>query len=93
MVIVDEARGVGLGLGKEREKWEPDEAFSVDTLTHGGSRFLCCYTSLPIFVTHQNTHGDVYRSARPVCLPLHFVLFILFNYCTPVSSLPPPIPF
>ena len=40
MVIVDEARGVGLGLGKEREKWEPDEAFSVDTLTRGGSRFL-----------------------------------------------------
>ena len=32
MVIVDEARGVGLGLGKEREKW--------DTLTRGGSRFL-----------------------------------------------------
>ena len=32
MVIVDEARGVGLGLGKEREKW--------DTLTCGGSRFL-----------------------------------------------------
>ena len=40
MVMVDEARGVGLGLGKEREKWEPDEAFSVDTLTRGGSRFL-----------------------------------------------------
>ena len=40
MVIVDKARGVGLGLGKEREKWEPDEAFSVDTLTRGGSRFL-----------------------------------------------------
>ena len=40
MVIVDEARGVGLGLGEEREKWEPDEAFSVDTLTRGGSRFL-----------------------------------------------------
>ena len=33
VVIVDEARGVGLGLGKEREKWEPVEAFSVDTLT------------------------------------------------------------
>ena len=32
MVIVDEACGVGLGLGKEREKW--------DTLTRGGSRFL-----------------------------------------------------
>ena len=40
VVIVDEARGIGLGLGKEREKWEPDEAFSVDILTHGGSRFL-----------------------------------------------------
>ena len=40
MVIVDKARGVSLGLGKEREKWEPDEAFSVDTLTRGGSRFL-----------------------------------------------------
>ena len=40
VVIVDEACGVGLGLGKEREKWEPDEAFSVDTLTRGGSRFL-----------------------------------------------------
>ena len=40
MVIVDEARGVGLGLGKEREKWELDEAFSVDILTCGGSRFL-----------------------------------------------------
>ena len=40
MVIVDEAHGVGLGLGKEREKWEPDEALSVDTLTRGGSRFL-----------------------------------------------------
>ena len=40
MVIVDEARGVGLGLGKEREKWKPDEAFSVDTLTRGGSGFL-----------------------------------------------------
>ena len=40
MLIVDEARGIGLGLGKEREKWEPDEAFSMDTLTRGGSRFL-----------------------------------------------------
>ena len=40
MVIVNEARGVALGLGKEREKWEPDEAFSVDILTRGGSRFL-----------------------------------------------------
>ena len=40
MVIVDEACGVGLGLEKEREKWEPDETFSVDTLTRGGSRFL-----------------------------------------------------
>ena len=40
MVIVDEARRVGLGLGKEKEKWEPDEAFSVDTLTCAGSRFL-----------------------------------------------------
>ena len=53
----------------------------------------CRYTSLPIYVTHRNTHGDAYRSARPVCLPLHFVLFILFDYCTPVSSLPPPILF
>ena len=40
VVIVDEARRVGLGLGKEKEKWEPDEVFSVDTLTRGGSRFL-----------------------------------------------------
>ena len=40
MMIVDEACGVGLSLGKEKEKWEPVEAFSVDTLTCGGSRFL-----------------------------------------------------
>ena len=33
---------------------------------------VCCYTSLPIYVTHRNTHGDAYRSARPVCLPLFF---------------------
>ena len=37
MVIVDEACGVGLGLEKEREKWEPVEAFSGIC---GGSRFL-----------------------------------------------------
>ena len=40
MMIVDEACGEGLGLWKEREKWEPVEAFSVDTLTCGGSGFL-----------------------------------------------------
>ena len=53
----------------------------------------CRYTSLLIYVTHQNTHSNAYRSARPVCLPLHFVLFIPFDFCTPVSSLPPPILF
>ena len=35
MVIVDEAPGIG--LGKEKEKWKPIKAFSVDTLTCGGS--------------------------------------------------------
>ena len=40
MVIVDEACGVGLSLGKEKKKWKPVEAFSVDILTRGGSRFL-----------------------------------------------------
>ena len=53
----------------------------------------CCYTSLPIYVTHQNMHGDAYCSARPVYLLLHFVLFIPFDYCIPVSPLPPPILF
>ena len=39
VMTVDEAFRVGLGLGKE-ERWEPVEAFSVDTLTCGGSGFL-----------------------------------------------------
>ena len=40
VMIVDEAHRVGLGLGKEKEKWEPVEAFSVNTLTCGGLGFL-----------------------------------------------------
>ena len=37
-MIVDEAHGVGLGLGKE--KWKPVEALFVNTLICGRSRFL-----------------------------------------------------
>ena len=40
VMIVDEACGLRLGLGKEKEKWKPVEAFSVDILTCGGSGFL-----------------------------------------------------
>ena len=40
VMTVDEARGVGLGSGKEKEKWKPVEAFFVDILTRGGSGFL-----------------------------------------------------
>ena len=55
MMIVDEARGVGLGLGKEKEKWEPAEAFYVDTLTCGGSGFLVVEEDL-CMVQNESEH-------------------------------------
>ena len=55
VMIVDEARGVGLGLGKEKEKWEPVEAFSVNTLTRGGLGFLVVEEDL-CMVQNESEH-------------------------------------
>ena len=41
MVIVDEARGVGLGLGKEREKWDTLQPFAT-TLRRGAVWIFFC---------------------------------------------------
>ena len=61
VVIVDEARGVGLGLGKERGKWEPDEAFSVDTLTR-----VLLY--IPAHLHHASKHARQCVSQRTACV-------------------------
>ena len=66
IMTVDEARGVGLGLGKEKEKWEPVEAFSVDTLTRSGSGFLVVVEDLD-FAEGSDFWGRCVRECAAGC--------------------------
>ena len=64
VMTVDEARGVG--LGKKKEKWEPIEAFSVDTLTCSGSGFLVVEEDLG-FVEGSDFWGKCIRECAAGC--------------------------